>query len=215
MRTARLALILALGCVLATAAAAQAQKQKLYRWVDKDGKVHYSDALPPEAVDRARRELSATSGMTVDTVERALTDAERDALSAEQAEALAAKRSAAEQAERDQMLLGSYPSEKDIERAYQERIALLEESLKASQVAIEGQRQSLASLLASAADRELSGQPVDARTVATVRETHRQIALQREQLQRHEIQRAALQQEFESTLARYRELRAEQDAKAG
>ena len=36
---------------------------EVYRWVDKDGKVQFSDALPPEAVDQARTEINATSGM--------------------------------------------------------------------------------------------------------------------------------------------------------
>jgi len=31
-----------------------ADAQKLYRWVDKDGKVHYSDTVPPSEVGKAR-----------------------------------------------------------------------------------------------------------------------------------------------------------------
>ncbi len=52
----------ALALLLAAGVAAQEKKPegpKLYRWVDKQGKVHYDDALPPEAVNQARREYSA------------------------------------------------------------------------------------------------------------------------------------------------------------
>ena len=62
-----------------------ASAQKLYRWVDEDGKVQYSQSLPPEAVDRARRELSARSGMTTGEVDRALSDDERAEAAAEAA----------------------------------------------------------------------------------------------------------------------------------
>ncbi|MBB5016192.1 DUF4124 domain-containing protein [Rehaibacterium terrae] len=204
MRASRLALAIALGFALATPAA---QAQKLYRWVDKDGKVHYSDALPPEAVDQARRELSAKSGLTVGEVDRALTDEERAALAAAAAEAQSAAEREALQRERDRVLMASFPNEADLSRAYGERIKLLEEALKATQATIDGQHQSLASLLANAADRELTGQPIDARTATSVRETQRQISLQQNLLQRREAERAALQLEYETTLARYRQLR--------
>ena len=204
MRVSRLALAITLGFALA---APTAQAQKLYRLVDKDGKVHYSDALPPEAVDQARRELSVKSGLTLGEVERALTDEERAAQAAAAAEAQTAAEREAQQRERDRILMASFPSEADLSRAYGERIKLLEETLKATQATIDGQRQSLASLLANAADRELTGQPIDARTVTSVRETQRQISLQQNLLQRREAERAALQLEYEATLARYRELR--------
>lgn len=206
MRASHLALAAALGLALAAPAA---QAQKLYRWVDKDGKVHYSDALPPEAVDQARRELSAKSGMTVGEVDRALTDEERAAIAAAAAEAQTAAELEAQQQERDQVLLASFTTEADLNRAYSSRITLLDETLKATRAAIEGQRLGLASMLANAADRELTGQPVDAKSVTTVRETHRQLTLQQDMLQRREVERTALQMEYEATLARYRELKGE------
>jgi len=76
MKTNRL--ILAMLVLLMAASAAQAQdKKKLYRWVDKQGKVHYDDALPPEAVDQARREFNASNGNSAGSVDRALTAEER------------------------------------------------------------------------------------------------------------------------------------------
>ena len=64
--------------VLASGSAGAAEKaKKLYRWVDKDGKVQFSDALPPEAVDQARTEINAESGMATASVEQAQTPEER------------------------------------------------------------------------------------------------------------------------------------------
>ena len=62
---ARTPLVLAFAASLLAAglaAAQDAKPKKLYRWVDKDGKVQISDQLPPEEVGRARKEYSASTG---------------------------------------------------------------------------------------------------------------------------------------------------------
>ena len=71
------AIALALGAAGSADAqtAAPAQK-KIYCW-DEGGRRVCGDALPASAVDRARTEISAKSGMTTGKVDRALTDAER------------------------------------------------------------------------------------------------------------------------------------------
>jgi hypothetical protein len=85
-----LAVALAATLVAGAVSAQSKGGPKLYRWVDKDGKVHYDDALPPEAVNQARTEFSAKTGSVAGQVERALTPEERAAQEA-------AARSAAEE----------------------------------------------------------------------------------------------------------------------
>lgn len=189
----------------------QGGSQKLYRWVDADGKVHYSDSLPPEAVDQARRELSARTGLTVGEVHASPTDEERAAM----AEIEAAARAQEDARQRDLILLASYPSEDELTRAYTDRVKLLEETVRATQVGIEGQMQSLASILENAADRELTGQPVNAQMEDRIRSTYRAAATQQALLQRREAERAALDQEYQETLERYRRLRDEREATRG
>jgi len=55
-----LGLAFMLGCVSATALA------QAYRWVDKDGRVHYSDTPPPPAVSRNVDKISPQSGPVSD-----------------------------------------------------------------------------------------------------------------------------------------------------
>ena len=45
---------------------------KLYKWVDEDGKVHYSDKMPPDQIKREHQELNQ-HGVVKETVKRALT----------------------------------------------------------------------------------------------------------------------------------------------
>ncbi|MCB1629640.1 MAG: DUF4124 domain-containing protein, partial [Xanthomonadales bacterium] len=45
---------------------------KLYKWVDENGNVHYSDQVPPSQAKQARSELNE-QGVAVKQVDRALT----------------------------------------------------------------------------------------------------------------------------------------------
>lgn len=49
-------------------AAAAEQEQKLYRWVDDQGAVHYGDSVPPEYAD-ADKQILNEHGITVDVVQ--------------------------------------------------------------------------------------------------------------------------------------------------
>jgi hypothetical protein len=207
----RILSLAALAAALSLAFAGVAEAQKLYRWVDKDGKVHYSDHVPPEAVDQARDELNER-GLKVGSVERALTPEEiatRDARLAREAEEAAI---AAEQAKRDHVLLSSYDSEEALQRSYQERFDLLEQSLATARMGIESQEKSLADLLAHAASLERAGKAVPKGIADSIAMARRQVDEQRAYMARREQERVALQSEFDQTLARYRQLRAAWEA---
>ena len=201
----------AIVAVLALGLAGDAAAQKLYRWVDKDGKVHYSDHVPPEAVKQARDELN-DRGMKVGGVERALTPAEiteRDQRLAAEAEAA---RLAEEQAKRDNVLLTSYDSEEALERSYRERFDLLEQTLTTARMGMESQEKSLSDLLAHAAGLERAGKKVPDAIVQSIGTARRQVQEQRAYLERREAEKQELDAEHADTLARYRRLRAEHDA---
>ena len=80
---------------------------KLYKWIDKDGKVRYSDQVPGEAVKHGRKELSG-QGTVVDEQGRELTKKEK----AERDRKLAQEKS---QAKQQKFLVTAY---KDILKLY-------------------------------------------------------------------------------------------------
>lgn len=214
----RISWIMILLAIILAAPAVQAQNDpapKLYRWTDKDGKEHYTDSLPAEAVDAARAELNKASGSTVSKVERAMTDDERAQKAREAEAAAAAAKIEADRLQNDRTLLSSYSSESELQKTYSDRLILVEESVKSAQVGINSQRGSLASLLAHATDRELAGQAVDARTLENLGDAHRQLGEQKIVLQRREAERNALQNELDDLLARYRELKANPPVEPG
>ena len=181
--------------------------KKLYCWTDAGGHKICGDALPAEAADRARTEISAKSGMRTGEVARALTAEERAAAAtaAEQAEAQAAAEAARQR--RDLAMVESYGTEADLRRAYGERISLLDSTIKASQLGVANLRLSLTSLLNQASDLELSGKPVPAPLLGNVRSQHTELQKQQRILAQQQRERGDLDGEFTDAVARYRTLK--------
>src|SRR6478735_12830696 len=134
-RTIAMFLLLAFGATATAAAAknppAQTGGKKLYCWSENGRKV-CGDALPPEAAERARTEISAKSGMHTGEVARALTPEERAAADAAAEQAQVAADAEAVRQRQDLAMVESYGTEADLRRAYGERIGLLDASIKAS-----------------------------------------------------------------------------------
>ena len=201
------ALGLAVFATLPASAGAPVQGKKLYCWTDAGGHKICGDALPPEAADRARTEISAKSGMHTGEVARALTAEERAAAAAaaEQAQAQAAADAARQR--RDLAMVESYGTEADLRRAYGERISLLDSTIKASQLGVTNLRLSLTSLLDQASDLELAGKPVPGPLLGNVRSQHMELQKQQRILAQQQRDRGELDGEFSDAVARYRTLK--------
>jgi hypothetical protein len=186
---------------------AEAQKKKLYRWVDKEGKVHYDEALPPEAVNQARTEFSASSGSQTGSVDRALTPEERAALDAAAAANAGKEKLEAEQRKQEEVMLETYSNENDLRRAYGERITLLKTTLESTDVSIKNVRENLALMLQQASDTELNKRKVTEDRVAQIRELHNEYQKQQVFQVNRRVELEALNAEFARMLVRYRELK--------
>jgi hypothetical protein len=118
----RLILVWSLICVgIVGYGVAQAE---LYRWVDDEGVVHYSDRVPPEVVSKERRVYSE-EGEYVDTLEAPKTPKQLEA-EHRQREIEAAQEREAEQRRRyDRMLLGTFTDVSDLETVRDERLAII------------------------------------------------------------------------------------------
>jgi len=183
-------------------------QSKMYRWVGPDGKTHYSDDLPPEALTQARQEMSKSSGITLKQVDRALTPEERAAAKAK-AEADAKAAEAMEKAKlNDQVLLSSYPNEAELKRAYDDRIAQIAENLKSIRFGIDSQQKSMAELLTAASNAELTSKPINPTLASQIKTTRSHIIEQQQSEALQEAQKASLHQEAAKTIAHYRDLKA-------
>lgn len=207
MTSNRLPLVVVL---LACAGAAMAQSappaKKLYCW-NENGRKVCGDALPANAADSARSEFNARSGRQTATVNRALTAEEQAAAANAAEEAQAAADAEAARRRRDLAMVESYASEADLRRAYNERIVLLDDALKASQLGEANLRRSLVSLLDEAGDLELGNKPVPPALLANIRTQHDELQKQLRILAQQRLDRAGLDDELAEALTRYRTLR--------
>ena len=183
-----------------------ASEKKIYCW-NEGGRKVCGDALPASAANSARTEISSRSGMTTGRMDRALTGSERSA--ADEAAEVARKQAEvlALQQRRDLAMVESYMTEADLRRAYGERTALLDETLKASKLGLSNLRLSLLALLRQAGDKELGGEPVIKPLADSIREQHGELLRQQQILLTQQQDRATLEHELQDSLRRYRDLK--------
>ncbi|GHC02224.1 hypothetical protein [Thermomonas carbonis] len=197
-----------LGTSIAFAQTKPSTEKKIYCW-NEGGRKVCGDALPASAANSARTEISTRSGMTTGRVDRALTGSERSA--ADQAAELARKQAEALalQQRRDLAMVESYMTEADLRRAYGERTALLDETLKASKLGLSNLRLSLLALLRQAGDQELAG-PVTKGLTTSIREQHGELLRQQQILITQQQDRGMLEDDLQDSLRRYRELKRDE-----
>lgn len=177
--------------------------QKLYKWVDKDGNVHYSDQVPPDEVDKAREELNE-QGIVVESVARALTPeerAEQERLTRE----LEAERQRIEELQReDDKLLRMYASVEEIQHSQVQQVEAIDRSITAAQAYINGQSKNLASLLERAAQSESQGQKVSNSLTKMIKDVRSQIAEQEAFVASRENEKQQIIEEYKALIARFR-----------
>lgn len=204
-----------LAALLAAGAAdAQQKPKKLYRWVDKDGKVQFSDALPPEAVDQARTEINATSGMATASIDRALTEEERIAKEKADAEKARVDRDEEQARMTEEAMIASFQTEEDLRRSFQIRVELMQQTLDAIEAGIGSQRASLTGLLAQASEAELAGRPVNAKQTGTIRELHSEMIKQQQMLVLKQGELEDLDAELARLVDRFREIKGQKPGAA-
>lgn len=197
----------------ATAVAQDTPKKKLYCW-NENGRKVCGDALPASAVDSARTEFSAKSGLATAQVARALTPEERAAAAAQAEAARIAAMADEAKARRDIAMAQSYATEADLRRAFQERIAVMDETVKASQLGVQGRRQSLLSLLRKAGEEELNGKPVRGSLSENIRNQHAELLRQQSILAQQKAERATIDEDLTAALQRYTTMKAAEAARA-
>lgn len=201
-----LAVITAILAASASAWAVDAPK-KLYRWVDRDGKVQFSDTLPPEAVDQARTEINSMSGMTTSSVDRALTVEERAAKEALESATATASKQADRIRKTEEAMIASFQNEEELKRSFKIRTELLQQTLDAIEAGIGSQRASLARLLADASEAELAGKAVNARQASSILELHVEMAKQQQIMVLKQGELVALDQDLERLVERFGDIK--------
>ncbi len=182
-----------------------------YKWTDGEGNLHYTDALPPEAV-KYGYEVVSPQGVVIKHVDRPKTAEERAAAKAELAKAQAAKDAAETRAHTDQQLLAAYPTEDDLKRAQHQQQDMLEQNLNSARVNLQSQERLLADLLGHAAELDSSGKPVSPALAKRISDSRKQVEDQRAYIARKEGERDQTVAKFDDDIAHYRALKTPKDS---
>ena len=202
-----LAIVLLLATGLAGAQEEKAPEKKIYRWVDKNGKVQISDQLPPEAVMQARKEYSANSGRLKNEV-NPLT-AQQQALADKAALEQAAALERADQIKRiEQGMLVNYETEDDLQRFFDDRTDLLNETIISLGASIQSRRAQIIRVLNEQSDAELAGTKIPGDKSAWLKSNHQELNALNLQMNEMEMHMKSLQGEFDAILKKYREMKA-------
>ena len=208
MRTVGAILLVVAASALPSMGSAQ---QKVYKWTDANGQVHYSETVPPEFANRDRVVLN-DHGVHVGAEEGEITEAERAVIDAREAQAEADRKAKEEIARRDRMLLETYISVADIEDLRNRRLELLESQIKLTEVYLGNLRKRLVDLQAEASNYKPYTTREDAPQIPEnlaldMSRTTASIALYEQTLSRTRADQATLRDSFNEDIARFRELK--------
>lgn len=177
---------------------------RMYKWVDAQGKVHYTDAPPPESAKQGNAELSKTGNI----VRKTESAEERQKRLAAEAEAAARQREAEDQARRDRALLATYTTEAEIDLARDRAIEQRGLAIKSAQARVKQIEPGMKDLEAKIRDASKSGKPVP----AYLQQQYDAGRAEMEELQRiiktNEEAIEAARRHYEAEKQRFRELTA-------
>ncbi len=194
------------GSVIGTATAA-----KLYRWVDKNGEVHYGDHVPPEEA-KLDREVLNEYGVTIKVLPHELTQEERKAQQRQQAIDAAEQKRRRDANQRDLVLLNTYLSVDEIEALRNRRKELLDGQIHVTEIYLTNLREKLAKLQKSAShfqpyNTDPNAPPINGRLARELSNTLKSILVYEQTLAETREKQTQLIAKFDNDINRYRHLK--------
>ncbi len=194
--------------LFAGAADAQTDKKKTYRWVDKNGQVHYGDSVPPEYAEQDRDILNR-QGLPIGREEGTITPEEAAATAA----ADKAARDEKKRKLRDRVLLQTYQSVQELEVLRDTRLELVDAQLTIQQQSLANLRAQRAQIQRMAAryaplNKSADAAPIPDELTLDLERSASDIETQEANLVKRRDDRESIRLNFEADIQRYQELRA-------
>jgi chromosome segregation ATPase len=179
--------------------------EKLYKWVDAEGQVHYSNRLPPEA-SKQRRELINEQGRTV-KVYRAPLTAEEKREEERLQELEEKKRELAEKrAIHDRSLLATFSNTDDMYVAMQGKLEAVESLIKLTNSRVNSLQNRLLELTEEAASYERSGRQLPDNLQRQISNLRNQIDQNKAFVEDKKLEMEDIRLQSEADIRRFKEL---------
>jgi hypothetical protein len=180
-----------------------------YKWVDEKGVVHYTDKIPPEAVEKSNVQLDK-NGVPVKRTDAAPSAEQKRAKAEEEARAkqLAKDRELVDR--RDRALLSTYTMESEIDLARRRALATIDQQIQSSTAyttQLSKRREEL-----EAKKTAVQGQPVPPVLEREVANLDTELARQADLVAAKQKEVFLVNLRYDADLKRWRELRANTEA---
>ncbi|HZP85478.1 MAG TPA: DUF4124 domain-containing protein [Burkholderiales bacterium] len=178
---------------------------RIYKWVDEAGVTHYGTSIPPRYAEKAASELNK-QGMQVKRIEAAATPEQRKAAEDRAVQLKDEQKRASEQRRRDNALLNTYTSPREIEEAKERNLALPKQAIQGLQPRLQKAQERLASLQGQVDRLKRAGKAVPEHVSEDMNRQQAEIDDVRAEIDRHNAQIEAIRARFDSDRQRYVEL---------
>lgn len=195
-------------CLILLGMASAADAGSLYKWIDENGEVRYTDRMPQSASKQQRQTLNG-QGIVINTREAAKSPEELAALKKVEKERnerlIAEKRNKEAQLKKDQALILTFSSEEELEMAKDQRIEVLDSIIRLIYRSMAGTQKKLDQFEHLADQNYLSkGLEVPGGLAQNIEVLSRKNLNRDIQLRQKLTEKNRIESQFEVDLARYR-----------
>lgn len=182
-----------------------------FKWVDDKGVVHYTDKMPADQVNKAATVLD-TQARPIKKIDPPPTAAQRAAKESEERRVAAAAKEREEADRHDRALMQSFTSPEEIALSKSRAIATIDSQLQSSHAYIT----QLTSRLADVEAKKTSygNKPVPDSLEREIVSIDAEVQRQKELVEARKVEKAQTAARYDAFATRWRELKADADAKA-
>lgn len=184
----------------------------MYKWMDENGQMHFSDKVPLEYMEKEHDQLNR-QGVVIKHKDAAKTPeqkAEDKRLAKELKKAQLAEK---KKRQRDRVLLDTYTTERDLIVARDARLDAVGSQIQLAETIISDSNKSIESLEKQVAQIKASSRKVPAVVYERIESEKQQVRVQSMVKKKHEDRHAEISVQFNGYIERFKVLKAEQRAK--
>lgn len=185
---------------------------KLYKWVDEDGQVHFGDRIPPKYLIKEHDVLNE-QGIKVKHREAAKTAEEKAEEKRLEKERRKAELAEQRERQRDRVLLDTYTTERDLILARDSRLDAVDSQIRLADTIINDASTKIESMEKQVIEIRASNREVPLDLYNRIDREKQQVTVQTKVMEGHKKRRDEIAVQFNDYIERFRDLKAEQQAK--
>ncbi len=170
---------------------------KTYRWVDKKGKVHYSEIIPPSEAQYGHDVLNAKNGMTINQVESS--DIRKQRFKEEQLEK--EKNLIKKKALREELMIYMFSSKQELVEYFEDRLKMISVNIRLLQYHQKKLRNTIAGM--SKKIKGVKAEKLKAKLLTGLRDSQRSLTDHTRAIEANETERQEMNEQMARAMKTY------------